>query len=63
MKAILGSLWFSPLLAALLWIVITLATGGSAAFAIIGGVIVGVIAFVIGYFFHRYHERRRHTAV
>jgi hypothetical protein len=63
MKAILGSLWFSPVVAALLWIVITLATGGSVAFALIGGVIVGAIAFVIGYVFHRYHERRRHTAV
>jgi hypothetical protein len=63
MKAILGSLWFSPVLAALLWIVITLSTGGSVAFALIGGVIVGAIAFVIGYAFHRYYDRRRRTAV
>lgn len=53
MKSILASPWFSGLAAALIWIVISFATGASAAFAIGGGVAVGVVAFVISYLFHR----------
>ncbi|MEP7022736.1 MAG: hypothetical protein ABJB47_02770 [Actinomycetota bacterium] len=60
MRPILGSVLFPAVLAALLWIIISFATGGTALFSIVGGIAVGVVAFVISYGFHRYYRDRKH---
>ncbi len=39
----------SGLLAAVIWIVISFATGGSAAFAIGGGILCGIVVVIIGF--------------
>jgi hypothetical protein len=39
----------SASISALIWLVISLATGGSALFSVGGAVICGVVVFVIGY--------------
>jgi hypothetical protein len=62
MKPILASPWFPGVLAALIWIVISFATGGTALFSIVGGIAVGVVAFVISYLFHRQAEKSRNPA-
>ena len=41
-------------MAAVIWIVITLVTGGSASFAFIGGILCGLVVFAIGYLFRRF---------
>jgi predicted membrane protein len=62
MKSILASPWFTGLATALIWIIISFSTGGSAAFSIGGGVAVGVVAFVITYLFHRQAVNNRNRA-
>jgi hypothetical protein len=41
-----------------LWIAISYATGGSTLFALGGGILVGVIAFLIGYGIRQIFDRR-----
>jgi hypothetical protein len=62
MKSILASPWFSGVMAALIWIVISFSTGGNAAFSIGGGAAVGVVAFAISYLFHRQAVNSRNRA-
>jgi hypothetical protein len=49
----LGSSLFSAAIAALLWIVISFATGAKALFALGGGILLGVVVFIVGYGFRR----------
>jgi hypothetical protein len=44
-----GSSLLSAAIAAVLWIVISFATGGTVLFSVGGGIAVGVIVFVVGY--------------
>jgi hypothetical protein len=44
-----GSALLPAVICAALWIAISYATGGAALFSIGGGILIGVIAFVIGY--------------
>jgi hypothetical protein len=44
-----GSSLLSAALAALLWIVISFATGGTVLFSLGGGIALGVIVFIVGY--------------
>jgi hypothetical protein len=41
----------SGVIAAVLWIVISFATGSPAVFALVGGLVCGAVVFVIGYVF------------
>jgi hypothetical protein len=43
----------------LLWIVISFATGGTALFSLGGGILAGVIVFILGYGFRRLIFNRR----
>ncbi len=63
MKSILASPWFSGVVAALIWIIISFSTGGSVAFSLVGGIAVGVVAFIISYLFHRLAVNSRNRAV
>jgi hypothetical protein len=49
MRTPVGSSLLSAAIATLLWIVISAATGGTALFSVVGGIMVGVIVFVVGY--------------
>ncbi len=49
----LGSTLLSAAVAALLWIVISFATGAKALFALGGGILLGVVVFIVGYGFRR----------
>jgi hypothetical protein len=49
MRTIFGSALFSAAIAALLWIIISFATGGPVLFSLGGGILCGVVVFVIGY--------------
>ena len=62
MLKILGSNLFSAAIAALLWIVISFATGGSVLFSLGGGIALGVIAYIIGYAIRRLVLDRRKAA-
>jgi hypothetical protein len=53
MRTPVGSSLLSAAIATLLWIVISAATGGTALFSVVGGIMVGVIVFVVGYGFRR----------
>ncbi len=53
MRTVLGTSLLSAAIAALLWIIISFATGGTALFSLGGGVGVGIVVFVIGYGFRR----------
>jgi hypothetical protein len=55
----LGGVFLPAVLCAVLWIVISYATGGSTLFSLGGGIVVGVIAFIIGYGFRQIFSRRR----
>jgi hypothetical protein len=44
-----GSALLPAVISAALWIAISFATGGSALFSLGGGILIGVIAFIIGY--------------
>lgn len=50
----------SAAISALIWTVISLATGGSALFSIGGGLGCGVVVFAIGYGFRRVFFAQRH---
>jgi hypothetical protein len=45
----LGSALLSAVICALLWIAISYATGGPTLFSLGGGILIGVIVFIIGY--------------
>jgi hypothetical protein len=49
----LGSSLLSAAIAALLWIVISFATGAGALFALGGGILLGAVVFIVGYGFRR----------
>jgi hypothetical protein len=49
----LSSSALSAILSAVIWIVISAVTGGPAAFVIVGGILCGLVVFVIGYSFRR----------
>ncbi len=52
----------SAAISAVIWIVISLATGASALFAIGGGIACGVVVFVIGYGVRRLVLARRRSS-
>jgi hypothetical protein len=43
----------SALICAVLWIIISFATGGTVLFSLGGGTLLGVIVFIVGYAFRR----------
>ena len=49
----------SALICAAIWIIISFATGGTALFSLGGGVLLGVIVFIVGYAFRRLVLDRR----
>jgi hypothetical protein len=57
-----GSSLLSAAIAALLWIIISFATGGGVLFSLGGGIAVGVVVFIIGYGFRRLVIDRRRAA-
>lgn len=62
MLKILGSNLFSASACALIWIIISFATGGSVLFSLGGGIALGVIAYIIGYAIRRLVLDRRKAA-
>jgi hypothetical protein len=52
-RTTLGSSLLSAAVGALLWIIISFATGGSVLFSLGGGILCGVVIFIIGYGFRR----------
>lgn len=54
MRKILGSNLFSASVCALIWIIISFATGGTVLFSLGGGIALGVVAYVIGYAIRRF---------
>ena len=62
MLKILGSNLFSASACALIWIIISFATGGSVLFSLGGGIALGVIAYIIGYAIRRLVVDRRKAA-
>jgi lipopolysaccharide export LptBFGC system permease protein LptF len=52
----------SALICAALWIIISFATGGTALFSLVGGILLGVIVFIVGYAFRRLVFDRRRPA-
>jgi hypothetical protein len=61
-RTILGSTLLSAAIAAVIWIVISFATGGSVLFSLGGGIACGVVVFVIGYGIRRLVLARRTPA-
>jgi hypothetical protein len=53
MRTIFGSRLLSAAIAALLWIIISFATGGGVLFSLGGGIALGVVVFIIGSGFRR----------
>ena len=49
LRTTLGSALFSAVICAALWITISYATGAPTLFSLGGGILVGVIVFIIGY--------------
>jgi hypothetical protein len=49
LRTTLGCALLSAVICAALWIAISYATGGSALFSLGGGILIGVIVFIIGY--------------
>jgi hypothetical protein len=49
MRTTLGSALLSAAICAALWIAISYATGGGTRFSLGGGILIGVIVFIIGY--------------
>jgi hypothetical protein len=49
----------SALICAVLWIIISFATGGTVLFSLGGGILLGVIVFIVGYAFRRLVFDRR----
>jgi hypothetical protein len=60
--AVADSALLSALICALLWIIISFATGGSVLFSLGGGVLLFVVVFIVGYGFRRLVLHRRKTA-
>jgi hypothetical protein len=52
----------SALICAAIWIIISFATGGTVLFSLGGGVVLGVVVFLIGYAFRRLIIDRRRPA-
>ena len=48
-RTTLGSALLSAVICAALWIAISYATGGGTRFSLGGGILIGVIVFIIGY--------------
>lgn len=59
MRTPLGSSLVSAAIAALLWIIISFATGADVLFAVGGGILVGVVVLIVGYGFRRLIWERR----
>jgi hypothetical protein len=59
---VLGSNLFSASACALIWIIISFATGGTVLFSLGGGIALGVVAYIIGYAFRRLVLDRRKAA-
>jgi len=59
-RTTLGVSLLSGIIAAVIWIVISFATGGSVAFSLGGGIVLGIVVFVIGYSFRKLVMERRH---
>jgi hypothetical protein len=60
LRTTLGSALLSAVICAGLWIAISYATGGPTLFSLGGGILIGVIAFIIGYGLRRLiFDRRR----
>ena len=59
LRTTLGSALLSAVIAAALWIAISYATGGPTLFSLGGGVLIGVIVFIIGYGLRRLIFDRR----
>ena len=49
----------SALICAAIWIIISFATGGTVLFSLGGGVLLGVVVFLVGYAFRRLIIDRR----
>lgn len=62
MRTTLGSSLLPAAIAALIWIVVSFATGGSVLFSLGGGIACGVVVFVIGYSIRRLVLDRRKAA-
>jgi len=58
----LGSSLLSAAISAVIWIVISFATGGSVLFSLGGGIACGVVVFIIGYSLRRLFLARRRPA-
>jgi hypothetical protein len=58
----LGSSLFPPISCALIWIIISFATGSSVLFSLGGGIALGVVVYIIGYAFRRLVLDRRKAA-
>jgi hypothetical protein len=61
MRTTFGSSLLPAAIAALLWIIISFATGGSVLFSLGGGIACGVVVFIIGYGVRRLVFDRRHA--
>lgn len=59
LRTTLGSALLPAVICAALWIAISYATGGPALFSLGGGILIGVIAFIIGYGLRRLIIDRR----
>lgn len=51
--SMISSSALSAAISAVIWIVISVVTGGSAAFVIVGGLLCALVVFVVGYSFRR----------
>ena len=54
-----GSALFSAVTCAALWIAISYATGGPTLFSLGGGILLGVIVFIVGFGLRQIFDRRR----
>jgi len=59
LQTTLGSALLSAVICAALWIAISYATGGPTLFSLGGGILIGVIVFIIGYGLRRLISDRR----
>jgi hypothetical protein len=59
---ILGNNLFTASCCALIWIIISFATGGTVLFSLGGGIALGVIAYILGYAIRRLVLDRGKTA-
>jgi hypothetical protein len=59
LRTALGSALLPAVICAVLWIAISYATGGSTLFSLGGGILIGVIVFIIGYGLRQIFDHRR----